>query len=674
MAGQSIVATAVGGAAVWWLCVSPLSLSSVDFKAAWATALARSASEPNRVEVWVVDGMENVLRTAKRPQQAADTIIIEAARNEYESGQVVVRAGRGISGLRAKASALVGPGGARIEESNLRCRFVGYVRVEKNTRDTPAEELVAEAPADMPDPLLEQESIDVPPDTSQPVWLTVYVPADAAAGEYEGSMELTWEGGRRVVPIRLTVWPFAVPSERHLLFTNWISVGALCKRYGVEAYSDDFWNVFERFVANAAAHRQNIMWVSPSTIRCYREADGKLSFDFSIFDRWIEICERHGVADRIEISQLGGFKSGWSGREIMLRGVAVTDRETGKTERRPAEEILPKMLPALQEHLRGRGWLDKTLLHIADEPSINNVRSWREKSDWVHSLAPEIRRIDAIEAPDFGDSLEVWVPKLSHFRNWRDAFERARARGAELWFYTCCHPMGRYPNRFIDYPLIKTRILHWLNWRYRLVGYLHWGLLAWNEDPFKSAGRGHLPPGDAWIVYPGPDGPMDSIRWETLRDGIEDYEYLWLLTHLAEQVKKQLGRAAEDFEPAQLADELCAEAAPTILDYVRDPRRLREIRRRVAAEIIALSTPPPLLVWTVPPSGKALAAGPAVAVLYVASSPGTTVKVNGKEVKLDESGLYARNLFLRPGEHTIAVSATADGQTKTVTRTIRVIE
>ena len=62
---------------------------------------------------------------------------------------------------------------------------------------------------------------------------------------------------------------------------------------------------------------------------------------------------------------------------------------------------------------------------------------------------------------------------------------------------------------------------------------------------------------------------MDSIRWEALRDGIEDYEYLWLLTAAAEEVKAELGQAAADLDPKRLADELCCQAAPTILDYVR---------------------------------------------------------------------------------------------------------
>ncbi|MBC7289125.1 MAG: hypothetical protein H5T86_14020, partial [Armatimonadetes bacterium] len=345
------------------------------------------------VTVWVADPLEKVLRSARPPEACPAAVEIEGARNEWESGQIVVWSTQALSGLRVAAGPLTGPNGYQIGPKSARevqnwgaseqpsrpqsgavcCRFVGYVRVEKNSYMTPDEELLAKAPTEFPDPLLEDASINVPAEAAQPIWLTVHIPDDAPAGEYTGTVRVEWEGGRVDVPVRLRVWPFAVPRERHLYFTNWISVGALSRWYRTEAYSDQFWHIFQNYVANAAAHRQNIMWVSPRCIRVYREADGKYSFDFSTFDRWIEICERFGVADRIEISQLGGFATDWGGKEIKLHDWTVTDRGSGKSEQVEAEQVLPSLLPALQDHLRQRGWLERAVLHIADEPSVNNL-------------------------------------------------------------------------------------------------------------------------------------------------------------------------------------------------------------------------------------------------------------------------------------------------------------
>ncbi len=653
--------------------VTLLLLASIATAAPFATmnpARVIHMQTPGDLQVWVADSLDNIMRDAQPPESGSDTVVLEAARNEYESAQIVVRSDEAITDLRAICGDLIGPEGAQIPADNCRCRFVGYIQVNSNSAATTPENLVAPAPGMFPDLLLEDEAVDVEKGDAQPVWLTVRVPADAQPGEYAGTVQLQFDGGGESIPVRLTVWPFTVPDERHLLFTNWFAGGPLARRYGVKLYSDEFWPIFEKYVANCAAHRQNILWVSPDTIRGTRAADGALTFDFTIFDRWVEILEKHGVADRIEISPLGGHASGWGGSDIALRGISVLDEATGKSVSLSAEEGLPHMLRALQEHLRDRGWLDKTLLHIADEPAIHHLADWRKKSDWVHSFAPEIKRIDAIEAPDFKDSLEVWVPKLNHYVNWQDTYERARDDGAELWFYTCCHPMNRFPNRYVDFPLIGTRVLHWVNWRYDLVGYLHWGLIAWSHDPFESAHRGNLPPGDAWIVYPGKEGPMDSIRWEALRDGIEDYEYLWLLTSTAEEVKARLGDAAADFNPRQYSDELCYEVVPNVLDYTRDADTLRDMRRRVAEDIVTLTEGPALLVWTDPPTSRSVAGPPGCAVLYVAAEPGTSITVDGKEVALDDRGFYGQHIMMGIGTKELRVTATRDGKTKAVSRVL----
>ena len=79
---------------------------------------------------------------------------------------------------------------------------------------------------------------------------------------------------------------------------------------------------------------------------------------------------------------------------------------------------------------------------------------------------------------------------------------------------------------------MKTRVLHWLGYLYGLNGYLHWGLnyFAQGVDPYSEEGISrNLPLGDRAIMYPGRDGPVGSLRWSAMRDGLQDYEYLWVL-------------------------------------------------------------------------------------------------------------------------------------------------
>ena len=111
-------------------------------------------------------------------------------------------------------------------------------------------------------------------------------------------------------------------------------------------------------------------------------------------------------------------------------------------------------------------------------------------------------------------------------------FSELKKQGKEIWFYTCVGPRGNYANRFLEQPLVQTRILHWINYKYGLVGYLHWGLNFWGSDPLTSDAsrdRGKLPAGDANITYPGYRKLYSSIRLEAMRDGIYDYELLKML-------------------------------------------------------------------------------------------------------------------------------------------------
>ena len=93
-------------------------------------------------------------------------------------------------------------------------------------------------------------------------------------------------------------------------------------------------------------------------------------------------------------------------------------------------------------------------------------------------------------------------------------------------------PQGNYANRFIRIPLLKTRILHWLNYYFDTWGYLHWGLNYWiggkDSDPWKDAYGGFIA-GDMWIIWPGNHKLYPSIRLCAMRDGIHDFDLLRMI-------------------------------------------------------------------------------------------------------------------------------------------------
>jgi hypothetical protein len=168
---------------------------------------------------------------------------------------------------------------------------------------------------------------------------------------------------------------------------------------------------------------------------------------------------------------------------------------------------------------------------------------------------------------------DVWVPQLGRFDDQMALLKQRIESGRAVWFYTCLYPQKRYLNRLMDFPLIKVRLLQWLDFRYGFTGFLHWGGNSWTPKPLLDTqpviddNTELLPPGDAFIVYPDREHVTvrSSIRFETMRAGIEDYEML---------------RALKARDPAA-AEQIAASAVSSFTEYVRDAATFRSIEQRL---------------------------------------------------------------------------------------------
>jgi hypothetical protein len=243
------------------------------------------------------------------------------------------------------------------------------------------------------------------------------------------------------------------------------------------------------------------------------------------------------------------------------------------------EPFLCQFLREYSRHIKARGLEGRVYLHIGDEPHGNQMPDYHHIAGQIKKYAPELPIMEALDVAGknydiFDQCVDIWVAQLGRFDEQVDLLRARRAAGKPVWLYTCLYPTGRYPNRFIDYPLLKTRLLHWINYRWDFPGYLHWGWNLWTSKPLLELEPewydGHtLPPGDAYLVYPGRDGVLDSLRSEQMLEGIQDYELL---------------KALEEKKP-ESAQAIAAEAIPTFTDYVREPGGFRRLRERLLIEL-----------------------------------------------------------------------------------------
>ena len=367
-------------------------------------------------------------------------------RNEILSAQCVVRANEKLNALTVAVSPLQhAEESATLSGDALQWNFVDSIFIEKNTPKLVKSDLTRPGPAHFPDVLSDQRQCAVAQGSLKAVYLTIRIPRELPAGEYRGSIAVQAGDARAEVPLIVTVFPLTLPDERHMMVTEWFSTHHFQRHHGIDpGDSDAFYRMLATYAENMADHRQNVFRVSLSLIRSSRGADGQLRFDFSNFDRWADVFWNTGRMDLLETGFVARFgEGGWSSPEVRLSDFDVQDESVGKTVRIAGKEFLPAFLPALVAHLREKGWLEKTVFHICDEPSNHNVMAWREASDFVHRCAPELRRMDAIETTHCLDRLEVWVPKLDHLSTWQNAYEaRAAPRQRLVALYGGHLPRG----------------------------------------------------------------------------------------------------------------------------------------------------------------------------------------------------------------------------------------
>jgi hypothetical protein len=153
------------------------------------------------------------------------------------------------------------------------------------------------------------------------------------------------------------------------------------------------------------------------------------------------------------------------------------------------------------------------------------------------------------------------------------------------------------------------RLLPHYCFKYGAEAYEFWGVSWHTYDPFRFGWHAFIhqssepgeatwvryPNGDGYLLYPGQplghDGPISSIRLEQAREGVEDYEYLYLL-QARMAAAKDAGQAVTKAEQAwNVAQDLVQ--IPNAGGYystriLPHPERLDEVRRLVAEAIESL--------------------------------------------------------------------------------------
>ena len=544
--------------------------------------LSAHAAQREYVSAWFVDSLIKVFPDTLAATSKLEPTLI-SARNGHASLQVALRS-------ESNRQLMLHVTAPRLLNGALSLQIyrVADVNVKSHPAETSLDEVVRSEVGPYPDPLFPLgKEISLEASRTQALWLSVATPKGTLPGIYRGVVEIDAGRQKLSLPFRVEVFAATVPKEQKLWVTNWFwfEHDLMEKHYPqLKSDPDRYWRILENIGRTMAEYKQNVVFVPVRTLAKAYLADGVIKYDFGLVDRWIETFDKAGTARMIEGGHLsgrlgGGFDAPYAISTDLIENGQVVRKDLLADDPR-AEKNLREFLPQLRSHLQQRGWLRRYVQHVHDEPHGPEMPIYRRFVHIVSEELPGVPTLDAISLREDISAQEettIWVPELGTFDERLDAIDAHKARGGQSWYYICLAPRGKYLNRFIDFPSLKVRLLPWVNYRYGLTGYLHWGGNFWTDRPFENVqpdwgGGTVLPAGDNAIVYPDPehDGVFVSLRLEVMREGIEDYELLMVSAQHA----------------PERTDALVHNVMPTFTDYMHDVSQFRKFER----ELLVLAT------------------------------------------------------------------------------------
>ena len=519
--------------------------------------------------VGVASTMTKVFRDEPFAGPAATQVEIALARHEIEGIQLVVAAqAQELRDVAVAISPLTGDGHT-LPAADVAWHLVGYVET-KGERPYWTDKV-----GFWPDPLLPPQKFSVAKGAVQPIWLNIQTTPDTPPGLYKGTVTLTPSNAKPWrAELSVRVWGFTLPRTGHLKTLCWMDPGALLRFYGLEGLdAPGAVDLVKRFAELSLRNRLGpggtlgcgFSWAKPQWP--VRKTDA--GYDFS------------QAADLLRF----GFDRGMN---CFLMAVIPNLGRTGwPSYSGQWKADFRDFVTHYARFLREQGWEKAAYVYNFDEAPRAYWDVVKQNYQMVKAIDPSLRVIQCLNEPEgvkaltgFADTWDVYVAQYKQ----AGAAER-QAAGDEVWWAVCLYPKER-PNFFVDYPAIDERIIGWLSWKHGISGFEYWSTISWGQENINGQGGKKWPDvpwhlakfaGDGYLCYPGPDGqPLSSVRFENLRDGFEDYEYLWLL-------RDKLPRlAAADRAEAERLLQLDAPLAESNVVYTDDPAVLLARRTAIA--------------------------------------------------------------------------------------------
>jgi hypothetical protein len=448
------------------------------------------------------------------------------------------------------------------------------------------------------------------------------VPRDAPAGIYTGDIHIAALNYSSKVKLRVKVYDFTLPDQMTCTSAFGFSPSNVFNYHKLTDINQKR-QVLDKYWASFSAHHISpynpaplddlkVTW--PKVTESIKPQELKPTFDWTAWDKAMErgIDHYNFNSFRLSIPGLGG------GTFHARRNPELL----GFTEDTPHyKAAFNSYCKEMQEHLREKGWIDEAFVYWFDEPAPKDYDFVMNGFAKLKKAAPDINRMltEQVEPKLIGGP-NIWCAVSNNHKD--GPAEQRRKYGEKFWWYVCTGPKAPYCTLFIDHPGTELRVWLWQSFKRKIDGILVWQTNYWTsptaypdrenpqnpyEDPMGwrtgySTPKGVKKPwgnGDGRFIYPPEaaadahpdkpvlDGPVDSIRWEMLRDGIEDYEYMVILRKLLKAKEEKL--KARQLKNYTALLEVPESITKDMTHFTKDPAPIEACRDKIARAIVRLS-------------------------------------------------------------------------------------
>ncbi len=513
--------------------------------------------------LWTAPPSERIFKNTVPPSDTTSGIKVYAAKNEFEPFQVVVN-----PALSDNLTVTAPNFGSGITTEIYQVKYVNIALATDSLGQT----------GPYPDPLWPIANgvpVSVTSGENTAFWFSVFVPKTAAPGDYIANAQI---GGVNI-PVTLHVFNFVLPDDLHVKSQMNFSHQTILNAYSVSGTGTEYWKYVDAMKQYFIDHRltpKSVLWSGGLT--SMTAPDGS----YIDYDCNSNISDPEGIwgfeqpAERyldgtglMSGTFLQPFNSGTGFPSFMAATFRNNDSSQDQrpdtfcghtrtsadwyTANNPNSAYNSEWfeyMTALQTYLAGKGYLDEAYYYFANEPQDQadyDAIAWYSR--YTSAAAPNLKLMVSEEPKGeiynhanyvANGQIDIWLPVLNNYDP-VISHDREKDYGEETWIYFLHGTRPPYFNPItLDHPGIESKFTGWFLWKYRVRGIAYYSLNNWSKNPWTDPMTdGHN--GDTFMLYPPSENNtpitygannhrfVPSIRFELMRDSLEDYEYLYLL-------------------------------------------------------------------------------------------------------------------------------------------------